>query len=369
MKRFASKVFSKLVIGALIIILQFGWFVYLIYSATAANSAVNMCLQIVAVALALYIANKDMRTSYKMSWIFLVLFLPIFGCPAYFIFGRSEITKRTRKKMECVADKVVPYRQEDTKIREDLQKDDFYAHQQSYYISSKAGYPLYREGDSTYYSSGENVFPQLIEDLKRAEHFIFMEYFILEHGKMFDTIIDILAEKAAAGVDVRLIYDDVGCIQTLPPKFYRELQKQGIHCACFNPFRPVLSIILNNRDHRKITVIDGKVAYTGGFNLADEYINEKRKFGYWKDAGLRMTGAGVWSFTSMFLEMWDYITKTEDDYEFYRKASELPEDAVTGPGYIQPYSDSPLDHEDVGENVYLNLIEHAKKYVYIFPRI
>lgn len=366
MKRFASKVFSKLVIGALIIILQFGWFVYLIYSATAANSAVNMCLQIVAVALALYIANKDMRTSYKMSWIFLVLFLPIFGCPAYFIFGRSEITKRTHKKMECVADKVVPYRQEDTKIREDLQKDDFYAHQQSYYISSKAGYPLYREGDSTYYSSGENVFPQLIEDLKRAEHFIFMEYFILEHGKMFDTIIDILAEKAAAGVDVRLIYDDVGCIQTLPPKFYRELQKQGIHCACFNPFRPVLSIILNNRDHRKITVIDGKVAYTGGFNLADEYINEKRKFGYWKDAGLRMTGAGVWSFTSMFLEMWDYITKTEDDYEFYRKSSELPEDAVTGPGYIQPYSDSPLDHEDVGENVYLNLIEHAKKYVYIF---
>lgn len=182
MKRFASKVFSKLVIGALIIILQFGWFVYLIYSATAANSAVNMCLQIVAVALALYIANKDMRTSYKMSWIFLVLFLPIFGCPAYFIFGRSEITKRTRKKMECVADKVVPYRQEDTKIREDLQKDDFYAHQQSYYISSKAGYPLYREGDSAYYSSGENVFPQLIEDLKRAEHFIFMEYFILEHG-------------------------------------------------------------------------------------------------------------------------------------------------------------------------------------------
>ena len=147
----------------------------------------------------------------------------------------------------------------------------------------------------------------------------------------------------------------MGCIQTLPPKFYLELQKRGIHCACFNPFRPVLSIILNNRDHRKITVIDGKVAYTGGFNLADEYINEKRKFGYWKDAGLRMTGAGVWSFTSMFLEMWDYITKTEDDYEFYRKASELPEDAVTGPGYIQPYSDSPLDHEDVGENVCIYL--------------
>lgn len=399
MKRFASKLFSKLTIGAIIIILQFGWFVYLVYSAKRSSSAANMVFQVCAVALALYIANKDMRTSYRMSWIFLVLFLPIFGIPAYFIFGRSELTKHTRRKMEAVAENMMDYRVEDAGTIEALQQNDFYAFQQSYYISSKAGYPIYREEDSTYYSCGEKLYPQLLADLRSAEHFIFLEYFIIEQGKMFDSIVDILEQKAKEGVEIRLIYDDVGCIQTLPPKFYKVLQAKGIHCATFNPFRPVLSIIMNNRDHRKITVIDGKIAYTGGFNLADEYINEKVKFGYWKDAGIRLTGACVWNFTSMFLEIWDYITKSEDDYAFYRKASipqlgELTreqllakqsitasddahasaaasyshelEPHVTGSGFVQPYCDSPLDHEDVGENVYLNLIAHAKKYVYIF---
>lgn len=393
MKRFASKIFSKLTIGAGIILLQFGWFVYLVYSAKRSSSAANMALEVIAVALALYIANKDMRTSYRMSWIFLVLFLPIFGIPAYFIFGRSGLTKKTRRKMEAVADKVVEYRVEDYKTIQALQQENFYAFQQSYYISARAGYPIYKEEDSNYYSCGEKLYPQLLADLESAKHFIFLEYFIIEQGKMFDPIVNILERKAKEGVEIRLIYDDVGCIQTLPPKFYQVLQAKGIRCAAFNPFRPVLSIIMNNRDHRKITVIDGKIAYTGGFNLADEYINEKEKFGYWKDAGIRLTGACVWNFTSMFLEIWDYITKTEDDYAFYRKASipqlgeitrkhllaqkatDMPvaasysdavEPHVTGAGFVQPYCDSPLDHEDVGENVYLNLIGHAKHYVYIF---
>lgn len=393
MKRFASKIFSKLTIGAGIILLQFGWFVYLVYSAKRSSSAANMALEVIAVALALYIANKDMRTSYRMSWIFLVLFLPIFGIPAYFIFGRSGLTKKTRRKMEAVADKVVEYRVEDYKTIQALQQENFYAFQQSHYISARAGYPIYKEEDSNYYSCGEKLYPQLLADLESAKHFIFLEYFIIEQGKMFDPIVNILECKAKEGVEIRLIYDDVGCIQTLPPKFYQVLQAKGIRCAAFNPFRPVLSIIMNNRDHRKITVIDGKIAYTGGFNLADEYINEKEKFGYWKDAGIRLTGACVWNFTSMFLEIWDYITKTEDDYAFYRKASipqlgeltrkhllaqkatDMPvaasysdavEPHVTGAGFVQPYCDSPLDHEDVGENVYLNLIGHAKHYVYIF---
>lgn len=393
MKRFASKIFSKLTIGAGIILLQFGWFVYLVYSAKRSSSAANMALEVIAVALALYIANKDMRTSYRMSWIFLVLFLPIFGIPAYFIFGRSGLTKKTRRKMEAVADKVVEYRVEDYKTIQALQQENFYAFQQSHYISARAGYPIYKEEDSNYYSCGEKLYPQLLADLESAKHFIFLEYFIIEQGKMFDPIVNILECKAQEGVEIRLIYDDVGCIQTLPPKFYQVLQAKGIRCAAFNPFRPVLSIIMNNRDHRKITVIDGKIAYTGGFNLADEYINEKEKFGYWKDAGIRLTGACVWNFTSMFLEIWDYITKTEDDYAFYRKASipqlgeitrkhllaqkatDMPvaasysdavEPHVTGAGFVQPYCDSPLDHEDVGENVYLNLIGHAKHYVYIF---
>ena len=188
---------------------------------------------------------------------------------------------------------------------------------------------------------------------------------------MLDAIVEILAQKVKEGVDVRFMYDGIGCIQTLPNKYYCYLQEKGIKCACFQPFRPLMSIIQNNRDHRKITVIDGKVAYTGGMNLADEYINARVRFGYWKDAAIRLTGECVWSFTSMFLELWDYILKTESDYTFYRATSmekhRLQEKIhADEKGFVQPYTDSPLDHEDVGENVYLNMISRAKKYLYIF---
>lgn len=370
MKRFLNKLFSKLVLGAVIIILQFGWFVYLIYGATTANSVANLCLQIAAVALALYVANKDIRTSYKMSWIFLILFLPMFGLPAYFIFGRSGLTRGTRRKFDEVDHGIQEYLGAEEETEKEIEELDFYAYQQSRYITVNAKYPLYREEDSQYYSSGEEAFKQMLADLETAEKFIFMEYFIVEQGKMFDAVLEILERKVKQGVEVRFIYDDVGSIQTLPPKYYNVLREKGIQCVCFNPFRPLMSIIMNNRDHRKIMVVDGKIAYTGGFNLADEYINEKQKFGHWKDAGIRLTGECVWSFTAMFLEMWDFITKSRSDYALYRGASipekKSSEPEVVGAGFVQPYSDSPLDHEDVGENVYLNLIQHAKKYVYIF---
>lgn len=365
MKRIANKIFGKLTLGALIILLQFGWFVYLIYSATAANTAINVCFQIIAVALALYVANKDIRTSYKMSWIFLILFLPLFGCPAYFIFGHSGLTKKTRIRCQKYMEMVRQYRTGNEEIEEQLKSKDYYAFQQAHYLSGYAGYPLYRAGESEYFKNGESAFPRMLEDLKSARKFIFMEYFIVEEGQMFDSIVEILQKKAKEGVDVRLIYDDVGSIQTLPPHYEMVLKKKGIKCVCFNPFRPILSVVMNNRDHRKITVVDGKIAYTGGFNLADEYINTKQRYGYWKDAGLRVTGKCVWNFTSMFLEMWDYITGKEEDYEAYKRCSGTQAETVST-GFIQPYADSPLDYEDVGENVYLNLITHAKKYIYIF---
>lgn len=367
MKRFANKLFGRLSIGLFTIALQFGWLVYLAYGATTANSIINLILEIVAALLAINITNKDMRTAFKLSWVFLILFLPIFGIPAYYIFGRSQITQRTRRRMREVAEIFEPLRAEDPLVKEALYACDFYAGKQSSYITNYAGYPLYREETSEYFSSGEAVFPRLLEDLKSAEHFIFLEYFIIEEGEMFNAVLSVLEEKVKAGVLVRLIYDDVGCIQTLPPKYYRILQQKGIQCVCFNPFRPVMSVVMNNRDHRKIAVVDGRVAYTGGFNLADEYINKKERFGYWKDAGLRMTGECVWSFTTMFLEMWTYITGGTEDYSSYRleqtKKKELP---VQERGFIQPYGDSPMDREDSGENVYLNLIAHARNYIYIF---
>ena len=182
---------------------------------------------------------------------------------------------------------------------------------------------------------------------------------------MLQKILSILKEKVKKGVCVRLIYDDFGCIKTLPKDFGETLRTIGVEYAVFNPFRPILSIILNNRDHRKILVVDGQVGFTGGINIADEYINEKVRFGYWKDAGIEVKGEAVWSLTTMFLEMWNYIKETSEDYldylpQIYNKKLN-PAD-----GYVQPYSDTPIDHENVGENIYLNIINHAKKYVYIF---
>ena len=192
-----------------------------------------------------------------------------------------------------------------------------------------------------------------------------MEYFIITPGKFWNAVLEILEEKAGAGVDVRVIYDDVGCLYTLPKDYDKELEAKGIQCRVFNRFRPVLSVRLNNRDHRKICVVDGHTAFTGGFNLADEYINEIVKYGHWKDGGILLKGEGAWPFTVMFLSMWEYVTGKREEYERYR-VTELPPEVKKGAGHwVQPYTDSPLDGESVGETVYLNLINKAREYVYI----
>ena len=204
-----------------------------------------------------------------------------------------------------------------------------------------------------------------VEELKKAKHYIFLEYFIIEEGKFWNTILNILKEKAAAGVDVRLIYDDFGCINKKLPRHYdRVLKKYGIKCCVFNPFRPFLSAVLNNRDHRKIAIIDGHTGITGGINLADEYINIGSKFGHWKDTSILLRGEGVWSLTVMFLSMWDALTQTEENYNHFRPY--LYQDGIIrAPGIVQPYNDGPWDDKAIGENVYLNMISRAKKYVYI----
>lgn len=364
MKQILKFLNSKMALGIIIILMQFAWIIYTVYETTVQSSAFNMLLRAISLILALYVISRDIKPINKLSWVFLILFLPIFGCPCYFLFGRRGLTRPMRKRMEAIAETTACYKKQDPKVKEQLKAEDEYAFKQTDYVEKYGDYPLYFEEDSKYYSSGEDMFPDLLEDLKKAEKFIFLEYFIMEPGKMFDSIIDILEQKAKEGVQVRLIYDDFGCITTLPKHYYKTLQEKGIHCGCFNPFRPFLSIIMNNRDHRKILVVDGKVAYTGGVNLADEYINEIERFGYWKDAAIRLTGPCVDSFTTMFLEMWNYIVKGTEDYTpFLNKCEPISEKKG---GYVQPYADSPLDREDLGENVYMNLITHAKKYVYIF---
>ena len=207
------------------------------------------------------------------------------------------------------------------------------------------------------------MYPALLADLEKAEKSIFLECFIVSQGKMWQGVEDILRRKAAQGVDVRLIYDDFGSLLGLPKDFVVRMERAHIRCIPFNPVVPLLSLVMNHRDHRKIVVVDGKVAYTGGINLADEYINEITRFGYWKDAGLRIEGAAVWNFTVMFLDFWNAFRPYEQDYSAFRpQLAVLP----ASDGVVQPYADSPLDEEPVAETVYLDILAQAQQYVYFY---
>ncbi|MBQ8518180.1 MAG: cardiolipin synthase [Agathobacter sp.] len=367
MKKVLSKLFGRLVLTAIIILIQFGWIAFTLYEAGVVNPWFSIGLRLISLVCALYVVYKDMRPHNKLSWIFLILLLPFIGCPCYFLFGRSEMTKKNREKIAELQKLVEPMREAQKDVTAHLQITDDIAYKQMSLPQNTGSYPVYMEKDSKYYSVGDDMFVDMIEDIKNAKEFIFLEFFIMKQGLMFDTLVDALAERAKAGVHVRLIYDDMGCIDEFPRYFYKDLQAKGIHVACFNPFRPFLSIIMNNRDHRKIVVVDGKIAYTGGLNIADEYINAIERFGHWKDAGVRVTGDAVWSFTTMFLEMWSYVTKGTEDFSRFKVLENDNQTLIQQQkGFVQPYGDCPLDKRYLIEGIYLNLINHARKNIYIF---
>jgi len=242
-----------------------------------------------------------------------------------------------------------------------------------HYLQEFAGFPVYGNTRQEYLASGEDYFYKVMRELKKAEKYIFLEFFIIKEGLMFNSILKILEQKSAEGLDIRIMYDDLGCFFKLPPDFRDKLKKKGIKIFIFNPFKPVVSSLQNNRDHRKIISIDGKVAFTGGLNLADEYINVVERFGHWKDAAIMIEGDAAWSLTLIFLQMWNLSGKEKDDYaSFYPWKENAIEHASRGAsedyktwGYVQPYADSPIDIENVGEHVYIQIINQAKKYIYI----
>jgi cardiolipin synthase len=229
-------------------------------------------------------------------------------------------------------------------------------------LEQNAACPVYTNTETEYFSSGEAAFPRMLEELEKAQHYIFIEYFIIHPGKFWDSILEVLVRKAAQGVQVRVIYDDMGCMFTLPRDYDQKLRAKGIQCQVFNRFVPVMSLWLNNRDHRKMMIVDGKVGFTGGINLADEYINETHPYGHWKDSAICLEGDAVWSMTVMFLTMWVNCRGRDEDFSVYRPAA-APERPWTG--CVQPYTDTPLDHEAVGQTVYLNMIAKARSYIYI----
>lgn len=306
----------------------------------------------------LKIIYDDSNFAYKLVWIVSISILPIFGGIFYISFSGNQLSNKEKKRMNIIEERT----KELLPINHDLTEDMAHSHdvQHINYLQNYGPYPGYTGNETLYFPTGESNYVDMLEELSKAEKFIFIEYFIIEEGQMWQGILDILIEKASKGVDVRVIYDDLGCSTKLPHKYHKWLRKKHIKCEKFNPLVPVISSKYNTRDHRKIMVIDGHTAYTGGINLADEYINKVERFGHWKDMGIKIKGTAVWSFTTMFLTLWDYLSKEITDVEKFRSD-------VTGKekGIVIPYSDNPLDNESVGENVYLNLINKAKDYVYI----
>ena len=362
MKKILRFITQRVVITALLIVLQalllFG-FIWKLDNYFVYFYAGSVLLSLL---ITLGIINSKSNPAYKIAWLIPILLFPVFGGLVYLLFGSDRTGRYLRKKLQGIGtemDNVIGEAHRRSGA-EQLPPD---AANQSRYISHCAYCPPYQNTTTEYLPLGEVKFERMVEELKKAKHYIFLEYFIIQEGKMWNTILDILRQKAAEGVDVRVIYDDMGCIMILPTGYDRTLEQMGIKCRIFNPFVPILSSRFNTRDHRKICVIDGNVGFTGGINLADEYINAYEKHGHWKDTSILLKGEAVFNLTVMFLSMWDYLDGTTGKTDYSRYYPTVWDENAKG--YVQPFADNPLDDEAVGETVYLNLINKAKRYVYI----
>ena len=361
MNKLLKKVFSRTVVTALLIVIQVAWLAALLLQLGNSLPAIQTVLRILSLVAILFVIKSDMNPSYKIGWILLIAVLPILGGLMYVIFGNKRPTKYMREMLRAQLEKSAEYLGTQESITGEL---DGGAAGLFKYLEGSAGYPTAKNTTVRYYRVGEEMYADLLPELEKAEKFIFLEYFIIRPGEMWDGVLEILKRKAAAGVDVRIIYDDMGCIDILPANYNAALEGWGIRTMAFNRFVPAVSLVMNNRDHRKITVIDGKVGFTGGINISDEYINVKERFGHWKDTGLMLKGPGVFNLTLMFLEMWNAFNKDGDGYaEFIPDSFE--ECGSADDGYVLSFSDSPLDNESVGESVYTDMLYQAKDYIYI----
>lgn len=355
---------SRLGIIVLGILLQISYLIVIVWKVVEYYVVFAGISSILGICLVLWIGNKRINPSYKLAWTTLILLVPIFGVIFYLLCGRSDLSSHLRKKCERANRKFSNYLVQDLEVWKDLKNRSSTLAKQAHYLNRYAGFPVYGNTNTKYYAKTEEAVMELKNQLKAAKKFIFMEYFIIADDPTWNEILNILIEKVKEGVEVRFLYDDMGSVTRVPYHYEKKLASYGIRCHNFNPLMPIVAIVMNHRDHRKITVIDGKVGFTGGFNLADEYVNRIQKYGLWKDASVKIEGDAVDSLTAMFLEMWHTIEYSNETCEQYFHCNCKKKEKVGG--FVQPYCDTPLDHECVGENVYMNMINNAKEYVYCY---
>lgn len=361
-RKLVNILFSRIFLYVLLMLVQIAFLTAAVILLSEHFLAVYLFLMMLDIALVVYIINTSENPSYKLPWMVAMLIIPLMSGIAYILI-KSDIGHRIFKRN--YANKVketagyIP--QDESVVREMRQQDAGFANL-SCYLQNYGGYPVYRNRTVQYFFDGMDMFTAVKEEIRRARRYIFLEFFIIHEGTMWEEVLTLLKEKASQGVDIRIFYDGFGTQLQMPRNYFAHLKQYGIQCRVFNGFKPFLSTSQNNRDHRKILVIDGSTAFTGGINLADEYINRKKRFGHWKDGGMMCRGEAAWSFTVMFLQLWELDNPNRSELDAFR-----PLEQFSGgfDGFIQPYSDSPTDEEYVGRCVYLDIINNAKKYIYI----
>ena len=350
---------KRLFVIATLILIQFVFIGLTIYVFSDYYVYVNAVLLAISAVVTIIIVNNNEDPGYKLAWSVSILIAPIFGGILYLAVGGQKLRRGAASR--------IPLDPLDARVEKDwtTEIEDAHARQQAGYIQNQLMFSPQGQTSVRYFATTEEAFDAMVEKLEAAEHYIFLEYFILEEGVFWDKILGILERKVRQGLDVRMIYDDVGSVKTLPQHYYKRMREKGIRCYAFNRFVPFISFRMNNRTHRKILVIDGYTGFTGGYNLADEYINVKERFGHWKDTGLMLEGAAVWNLTAMFLHTWNFVSAAENrsNFENYRpeRYHTLPETE----GIIAPYGTTPVEPESGAVGVYCNMIDKAEEYVYI----
>ncbi len=352
-----KKTFVRLLVIIPVIAIQALWLVLLIKWLSPYSAVINFILSIFAAFFVLYIITKRDESTYKILWLLIILTMPLAGAALYLLFGNrrsARILQGLLKRAE------LPPVTGGPEVLKELEDSDPRMSQTMGWLQKKTGCPLLKNESVKYYRLGDELFPDMLNDLRSAEEYIFVEYFIIANGVMWNAMVDIMSEKARQGVDVRVMYDDLGSISTFNANDVRQLTERGIKCVTFNPF-VVLSGNLNYRDHRKMLIVDGRVAYSGGINIADEYINQKERFGHWKDIGFRVTGTPAAGYARMFAGFWNAFSKqpVPDGYTFIDPS--IPEKTD---GYVLSYCDSPFNADSTSTKLFIDLLSQATEYAW-----
>ncbi len=358
-----KKVIRRVLILIPAALLQLLWIFLLARWLAPWAGLINLVLSILALLAVLFIITKRDEGTYKILWLLVILTFPIAGALLYLILGNRRSTRPLQKRLSAA--RPYPAGTDDTgALCDALGREAPRMAETFRYLHTLTGCPLYVNREAKYYPLGDLLFPVMLEEMKKAEKYIFVEYFIVERGIMWDSMVDIMAEKAARGVDVRVMYDDLGSISTYSEQNVRELRAKGIQCIPFNPLRSIRGTV-NYRDHRKMLIIDGKTAFSGGVNLADEYINRVEKFGHWKDIGFRLTGEAVEGYARMFTEFWNAFSGEPIPADLL-SAPPAPAEPAPADGYILSYYDSPLRPSAASNELYIELLSQAESYAWFF---